>query len=63
MTKKYIIMIADVVIKQANQDCYNEVELESIVEDWVQLFHRVNPKFQQMRFEEYIFSRIEGYRR
>ena len=63
MTKKHIIAIADVIIKQANEDCYNMVEIESIVEDWIQLLHRANTRFKQNKFEEYIFTRIEGYTR
>ena len=61
MTKKYIIMIADLIVKQANEDCYNMIELESIVEDWVQLFIRTNPNFSTSKFEEYVFSKVEGY--
>ena len=61
MKEKTIYSIADIVIKQANEDCYNSIEFESIVDDWVRFFMERDRDFNYYKFESYIFENIEGY--
>lgn len=61
MKDNTIYEIADIIIKQANEDCYQPVEFESIVSDWVRFFMKKDFDFNYNKFESYIFENIEGY--